>query len=149
MLRRNLILVPLWVVVHECALRARNIPDMGYTVPVKDLVWLATTRKDVRAFPRRVQRAIGYALFLAQSGEKGPDAKPLRGFGGAGVVEIVEHFDGNTYRAVYTVKFEHAVYVLHAFQKKSTRGIATAQQDIALIRTRLRLAEDEDRRAKE
>jgi len=73
---------------------------------VKDLVWLGTTRKDVRGFPRRVQRGIGYTLFLAQYGDKHPDAKPLRGFGGAGVVEMVEHFDGATYRAVYTVKFE-------------------------------------------
>lgn len=75
------------------------IPHMGYTGPVRDLVWLGTTRKDVREFPRRVQRGMGYALFLAQSGDRHPDAKPLRGFGGAGVLEIVERFDGDTYRA--------------------------------------------------
>lgn len=116
---------------------------------MKELFWLGTTRRDVRAFPKRVQRGIGYALFLAQSGDKHPDAKPLKGFGGAGVLEIVERFDGDTYRAVYTVKFENAIYVLHAFQKKSASGIATASQDVALIRTRLRWAQEEDRRSRE
>lgn len=116
---------------------------------MKDVVWLGTTRKVVREFPRRVQRGIGYALFLAQSGDKHPDAKPLRGFHGAGVLEVVEQFDGSTFRAVYAVKFETAVYVLHAFQKKSTSGIATAQQDVALVQIRLRQAQDEDQRSRQ
>ena len=73
-------------------------------------------------------------------GNKHPDAKPLKGFKGAGVLEIVEDFDGDTYRAVYTVKFEEIIYVLHAFQKKSKRGIATPKKDIDLIEARLNRA---------
>jgi phage-related protein len=92
--------------------------------------------------PVGVQDVFGYALDLAQSGAKHPDAKPLKGFGGAGVLEVVEDFDTNTYRAVYTVRFGNAIYVLHCFQKKSTTGIKTAQGDIDLIRKRLQAAQD-------
>ncbi|AIE85948.1 Phage family protein [Fimbriimonas ginsengisoli Gsoil 348] len=86
---------------------------------------------------------MGYALYLAQSGDKPPSAKPLKGFGGASVLELVENYDGDTYRAIYTVRFEDAVYVLHCFQKKSKSGTATPQQDIELVRSRLRTAEEE------
>lgn len=84
---------------------------------------------------------MGYALHLAQNGGKHEAAKPLAGFGGAGVLEVVDNYDGDTYRAVYTVKFTDVVYVLHAFQKKAKRGIRTPQQDIDLVRERLKLAE--------
>jgi phage-related protein len=87
---------------------------------------------------------MGFALYLAQMGGKHPDAKPLRGFGGAGVLEVVDDFAGDTYRAVYTVRLSTAVYVLHAFQKKSKRGIATPKQDMELIRARLRRAQEHD-----
>jgi phage-related protein len=94
----------------------------------------------LRAFPEEVRLAFGYGLYLAQLGERHPNTKPLKGFGGASVLEIAERFDSDTYRAVYTVQLKHGVYVLHAFQKKSTRGIATSQRDIDLIRQRLRQA---------
>jgi phage-related protein len=84
---------------------------------------------------------MGYALYVAQQGELDPDAKPLKGFGGAQVIEIVNRFSGNAYRAVYTVRFADALYVLHAFQKKSTKGVATPKPDMDLIRARLRDAE--------
>ena len=92
--------------------------------------------------PDEVQDFIGYALHWAQRGGKSPDAKPLQGFGGAGVLEIVDDFDGNTYRAMYTVRFAGAVYALHVFQKKSRKGIATPKQDIDLVKARLKRAED-------
>ena len=101
------------------------------------------------AFPRSVQREMGYALFLAQMGERHPTmAKTLAGFGGAAVVEVRESSDGNAYRAVYTVRYADAVYVLHAFQKKSKKGIATPKPDIDLIEKRLRdlIKEKEGRR---
>ena len=88
---------------------------------------------------------MGHALHLAQIGDKSPDAKPLRGFKGARVLEIVENFDGNTYRAVYTVRLASGVYALHAFQKKSHRGIATDQRDIELVEKRLQDADRIDR----
>jgi phage-related protein len=83
----------------------------------KPIFWMASSRKDLRRFPRGVRQTIGQSLFDAQTGGKHPGAKPLKGFGGAGVLKVVEDDDGNTYRAVYTVKFAGAVYVLHAFQK--------------------------------
>ena len=86
---------------------------------------------------------IGYALFIAQLGGKHEDAKPLRGFGGAGVLELVEDFAGDTYRTVYTVKFADAIYALHAFQKKSKRGMKTPQKDLDLIKERLSRAEQD------
>jgi phage-related protein len=91
--------------------------------------------------PEQVQDAFGYALYQAQIGEKNSEAKPLKGFGSASVIEVVEDFHGDTFRAVYTVRFANAVYVLHCFQKKSRHGIATPKPDIDLIRDRLRVAE--------
>lgn len=93
------------------------------------------------ALPAEVRRFFGYALSLAQAGDQHDAAKVLKGFGGAGVLEVVEHDRSGTYRAVYTVKFKEAVCVLHCFQKKSTRGIATSKEDIAIIRARLKVAE--------
>jgi phage-related protein len=97
----------------------------------------------LRDFPPEVKHDIGVALIVAQYGGKHPDVKPLRGFGGASVLEIVENHDGDTYRAVYTVRFAEALYVLHAFKKKSTQGIKTTQRDINLIKARLQRAQEE------
>ena len=110
-------------------------------VRIKPVFWMASSRKDLKAFPKVVQSDVGYALFAAQRGEEYRSVKALKGFGGRSVLEIVAPHDGDTYRAVYTVKFENAVYVLHAFQKKSTKGIATPQREIDLIRRRLADAE--------
>jgi phage-related protein len=107
----------------------------------KPLIWLGSSKKDLLALPGKVIDTFGYGLHLAQIGFKHPDAKPLHGFGSAGVLEVVEDLRGNTYRAVYTVRFKSAIYVLHVFQKKSKQGIATPMQDRALIRERLKLAE--------
>jgi phage-related protein len=107
----------------------------------RPLVWIGSTRRDVRAFPRAVRRDVGHALYAAQEGELDPSAKPLSGFGGASVLEIVAQHRGDTWRAVYTVRYPGAVYVLHVFQKKSKHGIATAKKDIDLIRQRLNEAE--------
>lgn len=112
---------------------------------VKPLFWISSSRKDLQAFPREVQRVAGRALLDAQFGGKAASAKPLKGFGGAGVLEVVEDYDGNTYRAVYTVRFAGAVYVLHAFQKKSRQGISTPKADLDLIRARLNVAEEHHR----
>jgi phage-related protein len=109
---------------------------------LKPLFFVGSSRDDVRAFPEDVKDVVGFALHLAQTGQKHPHARPLQGFGGAGVLEIVETHDGNAYRAVYTVRFAHAIYVLHAFQKKSRRGIATPRQELDLIRHRLHQAEE-------
>lgn len=107
----------------------------------KPLYWIASAKKDLKAMPGAVQDVFGYALELAQAGKKHRDAKPLKGFGSGGLLEVVESFDGSTYRAVYTVKFSEAVYALHCFQKKSTHGIATPKPDIELIRDRLKAAQ--------
>lgn len=109
---------------------------------LKPVEWIGSSRDDLREFPEDVQQIMGFALYRAQLGKKHPDAKPLKGFKGAGVLEIVENFDGDTYRAVYTVKFEGIVYVLHAFQKKSKQGIATPKQDTDLIESRLKRAKE-------
>jgi phage-related protein len=106
----------------------------------KDLFWMGDSRKKLKGFPEDVREVMGYGLFLAEKGGKHPNAKPLKGFGGAGVLEIVEDHDGNTFRAVYTVKLANAVYVLHAFQKKSKKGIATPKADLDLIKDRLKQA---------
>ena len=108
---------------------------------LKPLDFIGSSREDLREFPDDVKQDIGYALFEAQKGRKSEAAKPLKGFGGAGVLEIIERFDGDTYRVVYTVKFQEVVYVLHCFQKKSKSGIKTPQQDLELIQRRLRTAE--------
>ena len=110
---------------------------------LKPLDFIGSSREGLRKFPDEVKQGIGYALFEAQKGQKSEAAKPLRGFGGGGVLEIIERFDGETYRAVYTVKFREVVYVLHCFQKKSKSGIKTLQQDIELIQRRLRAAEED------
>ena len=91
--------------------------------------------------PEDVIDVFGFALHLAQTGKKHANAKPLRGFGGAGVLEVVEDHLGDTYRAVYTVKIDDAVYVLHCFQKKSKQGIETPKQEMNLIRERLKAAQ--------
>jgi phage-related protein len=106
----------------------------------KKLRWVGTSLRDLRDMPARVQHDFGYGLYLAQQGERPLGAKVLRGFGSATVLELVENDPSGTYRAVYTVRFADAVYVLHCFQKKSTRGIATSDRDLALIRDRLREA---------
>jgi phage-related protein len=115
---------------------------------MRQLIWVGSSLEDLRVFPDEVKRTMGYALHLAQMGGKHLDAKPLRGFGGAGVLEVVDNLAGNTYRAVYTVRFPTAVYVLHAFQKKARRGIATPKQDIELVRSRLRRAQELDAQRK-
>jgi phage-related protein len=116
---------------------------------LKDLYWVGDTRQVVREFPAEVRRVIGRALDTAQRGGKDRTAKPLAGFKGAGVLEIVDDHDGDTYRAVYTVRFAEAVYALHAFQKKSKRGIRTPRQELELIRRRLIAAEADHRRRRQ
>jgi len=113
---------------------------------LKPLEWVGPSKADLISFPEQVRKEMGHALHLAQAGEKPHHAKPLRGFGGAGVLEVVENHEGNTYRAVYTVKFARAVFVLHAFQKKSKKGIATPRADIELIQRRLKVAAEEYQR---
>lgn len=109
---------------------------------LKPLEWVGSSKTDLITFPELVRKELGHALHLVQAGEKPPHAKPLKGFGSAGVLEIVESHEGNAYRAVYTVRFAKAVFVLHAFQKKSKRGSATPKPDLELIKQRLRLAAD-------
>lgn len=112
---------------------------MAHDIP-KPLLWVGSAKKDLQAMPNEVQDTFGYALHLAQTGSKHAQAKPLKGFGSAGVLEVVESEAGSTYRAVYTVKIAGAVYVLHCFQKKSMSGIATPKPDLDLIRDRLKAA---------
>ena len=107
----------------------------------KPLVWIGSSKKDLMALPADVRKFFGHALDFAQHGGRHDAAKVMKGFGGAGVLEVVEDNVGGTYRAVYTVKLEAAVYVLHCFQKKSKSGIATSKEDIDIIRARLKLAE--------
>ncbi len=104
----------------------------------KPLEWVGSSLDDLRAFPDDVKESMGFALHQAQMGERHVDAKPLKGFKGSGVLEVVDNYDGDTYRAVYTVKFKDIVYVLHCFQKKSKKGIATPKSDIDLINSRLK-----------
>ncbi len=111
------------------------------TVSEKPLEWIGSSHKNLMALPLDVRRLFGYALSLAQAGDHHDAAKVLKGFGGAGVLEVVESDVGGTYRAVYTVKFAEAVFVLHCFQKKSKRGIATPKEDVDLIHARLKMAE--------
>jgi phage-related protein len=110
-------------------------------VKLKPIVWVRTSKQDLKRFPELAQKHIGFALKMAQMGERHPAAKPMRGFGGASVIEVVEDYDRNTYRAVYTVRFADVIYVLHCFQKKSHRGIATDRRDMELIQERLARAE--------
>ena len=112
----------------------------------KPLEWIGSSKKDLLALPEEVVDVFGYALHLAQTGKKHSQAKPLHGFGSAGVLEVVEDLRGDTYRAVYTVRFTVRVFVLHVFQKKSKSGVATPKPDVNLIRNRLKVA---TKRAKE
>ena len=122
-----------WMVTDDAAAAAQPRP----------LFWVGSSRRDLRSFPKTVRTTFGQALYDAQTGNRHPDAKPLRGFGGAGVLEVVEDHDGNTYRAVYTVRFAGVVYVLHAFQKKSKSGRKTPQSEIDKVRRRLKDAEQD------
>ena len=106
----------------------------------KSIVWIGSSRRDLKTFPKQVRSDIGQALYTAQMGDTDPAAKPLKGFGGASVMEIIDRYDRNTYRAVYTVQFSNVIYVLHAFQKKSKKGIATPQSEIELVQQRLKRA---------
>ena len=107
---------------------------------LKPVEWMGSSKADLKRFPDPVQGRMGFAIYRAQLGRRHRDAKPLKGFG-PGVVEVVARHDGDTFRAVYTVRFETVVYVLHAFQKKARRGIATPKQELDLVRRRLRAAE--------
>lgn len=109
----------------------------------KPVRWVGSSRDDLSGFPEAVRRRVGGALWEAQIGRKAPYAKPLKGLGDAGVLEIVEDFDGEAFRAVYTVQFAKAVYVLHAFQKKSKRGIATPSAELDLIDRQLKRAKED------
>lgn len=113
---------------------------VGQAKPVR---WLGGSKEDLSSFPKQVRRRVGGALWKAQIGRKAVYAKPLEGFAGASVLEVVVDFDGDTFRAVYTVRFAKAVYVLHVFQKKSKRGIATPKADLTLIDRRLKLARED------
>ncbi len=110
---------------------------------VKPVVWIRSSKDDLTKFPREAVSHIGFALKFAQLGGKHENAKPLRGIViGAGVLEIIEDYDGDTYRAVYTVRFEEAIYVLHCFRKKSRRGIETPRSEIDLIKERYKVAKE-------
>ena len=111
--------------------------------PPKPVRWVGGSKDDLRAFPQEVRKRVGGALWDAQRGVTAAFAKPLRGLGGAGVLEIIDDHDGDTYRAVYAVSFAGVVYVLHAFQKKSKRGIATPKTELDLIKQRLKRARED------
>jgi len=115
---------------------------VGLPTAKKPLVWIASARRDLKSLPATAKRVLTFAIYLAELGKKHPDAKPMKGFGGAGVLEVVENYDRNTYRAIYTIKFEGVVYVLDVFQKKSKQGNATPQVDINRIKSRLKLAQE-------
>lgn len=107
--------------------------------PLKPVIWLGDSLRELKTFPAAVQDEMGYAIYLAQRGDKHVSATPLKGLG-AGVLEVVSDHRGNTFRSMYTVRFAHRVFVLHAFQKKSKRGIATPKADMELIKQRLKRA---------
>jgi phage-related protein len=121
---------------------------MGEPAKRKPVRFVGSSQSDLRKFPKKVKLIVGTALNAAQLGGKHKDAKPMRGFGGASVVEIVSDFDGDTFRAAYSVRFADVVYVLHAFQKKSKKGIETPKSDIDLVKRRLKLAEQDYKSAK-
>ena len=106
----------------------------------KRLRFVGSSREDLKSFPKPVMTDIGFALRTAQQGGKAQNAKPLKGFHGASTLEVVSNFDGDTFRAVYTVRFEEAVYVLHCFQKKSKSGIATPKHELETVKARLKQA---------
>ncbi len=107
----------------------------------KPVEWVGSSRRDIQDLPPRVRKQFGLALLAAQGGGRSPKAKPLSGFGGASVIELVENYDTDTYRAVYTVRFQEVIYVLHVFQKKSKQGIQTPKKEIEIVRSRLKQAE--------
>ena len=109
---------------------------------LKPVEWVGSSRSDIRSFPDEVREVMGEALYRAQQGNEHPAARALKGFGGRRVIEIVGHYRGDTYRAIYTVRFENAIYVLHAFQKKSKKGIETPKRDIDLIKKRYAEAQE-------
>jgi len=109
--------------------------------PLKPVIWVGASLEDLREFPATVQDHMGYALYIAQRGGKHQDAKVLRGFGGAGVLEVIKDHRGDTFRAVYTLKYARTVFVLHAFQKKSKSGRETSRRDMELLHQRLHEAE--------
>jgi phage-related protein len=108
----------------------------------KPCIFVGSSRKDLLGFPPPVRRNMGHALYEVQSGGEPLSAKALKGFGGRTILELIDDFDGDTFRAVYTVRFAGVVYVLHTFQKKSKKGIATPKREIELIKARLRDAEE-------
>ena len=109
----------------------------------KDLHWIGSSRKDLKAFPETVQDDFGHELRGVQLGGMPRCAKVLKGFGAADVLELVDDHDSDTYRAVYTVRFRRAIYVLHAFKKKSRHGVKTPEKDLALVKSRLRTAAED------
>lgn len=115
-------------------------------MPQHELEFVGRRLRDLTDFPEDVQDIVVFALLEAQEGHKHPDAKPLSGFGGASVLEISRSFRTDAYRVVYTTSFSGTIYVLHAFKKKSTKGIATSQRDLDLIRRRLKAAAELDAR---
>jgi len=117
--------------------------DRDRSLPPKPVRWIGGSKADLSGFPAEVRRRVGGAIWEAQIGGKAPYAKPLRGFHGSGVLEIVDDFDGDTFRTVYTVRFVKAVYILHAFQKKSKRAIATPRMELELIGQRLKRARED------
>ncbi|MGD2155204.1 MAG: type II toxin-antitoxin system RelE/ParE family toxin [Gemmatimonadales bacterium] len=114
---------------------------MTGSTPLKPLRWVGSSRKDLKRFPEEVRDVLGRALLDTQFGERPADARPLKGFVGASVLEITDDFRGDTYRIVYTVRFPGTVYVLHAFKKKSKRGAKTPRREMELVRKRHRAAE--------
>lgn len=120
------------------------MPDFGNPA-LKPLEFIGGSKKDLSTFPDPVKQDMGYALFEAQQGNRAPSVKTLQGFGGGGVVEIVEDHDGETYRCVYTTRLKAAVYVLHVFQKKSRHGSQTPKHEMSLVNVRLKEAERQDR----
>jgi len=122
------------------------MPKVAYSTmrprPLKPVLWVGSSLDDLRACPEAVQDVVGYALFLAQEGGQHPAAKRLKG-DLRGLVEVVEDHESGTYRAVYTARLANAIYVLHVFQKKATRGIATPKHELDLVKARLRWAEQD------
>ena len=110
---------------------------------IKPLRWIASSLRDLKKFPQPVKQLMGFALDQAQRGGKHPEAKPLKGFSGAGILEVVEDHRGDTYRVVYTLRFSGDIYALHAFQKKSKSGISTPKQEIEKVKSRIQLAEQD------
>jgi phage-related protein len=117
------------------------------TARLRSVEFIGSSKKDLTGFPNPVKQDIGHALFVAQQGSRTPNTKTLQGFGGDSVIEIIEEHDSDTYRCVYTIKLKRAIYVLHAFQKKSKRGRRTPRHEIDLVQARLKEAEDRDRQA--